>query len=193
MNDSWDDYADDWDQNPDARTYSEKAFEQLRAAVEIKGARVLDFGCGTGLLTEKIAPLATAITALDASQKMVAVLEAKRLPNVTAICGTLEDYQATFRGEGRPPFDLVVASSVCAFVDDYTATLRHILSLLKPGGRFVQWDWLSPEGSSHPGFTEAQISSAMKESGFSQFTVGTGFQMDGPEGGAAVLMAVAVK
>ena len=193
MDDTWDDYAEGWDDNPDARAYSEKAFHRLREVVEIQHASVFDFGCGTGLLTEKIAPLATSIVALDASEKMIRVLEGKHLPNVRALCGTLEAYLASDPPESRLPFDLVVASSVCAFVEDYPGTLRQIHSLLKAGGRFIQWDWLSPEGSDHPGFTEAQMSGALKDSGFSQVRVRGGFTMAGPEGEASVLMGVAVK
>ena len=38
----------------------------------------------------------------------------------------------------------------------------QIKTILKPDGQFVQWDWLSPEGSSHPGFTDKQISNAIE-------------------------------
>ena len=43
----------------------------------------------------------------------------------------------------QPVFDLIVASSVCAFVPDYQQTLSDLQLLLKEDGVFVQWDWRS--------------------------------------------------
>ena len=67
---SWDHYADDWDEDEGARAYSQSAFECLtrlsvERAVRLVGARVCDFGCGTGLLTEKLAPVCDVVGAVD--------------------------------------------------------------------------------------------------------------------------------
>ena len=47
---------------------------------------VLDFGCGTGLLTLRLQPVVRSITGVDSSQGMINVLNAKidkqKLPNV---------------------------------------------------------------------------------------------------------------
>jgi len=64
MSDSWDDYAEEWDGNEDAILYSKKAFETLIDQVSLEGLNVLDFGCGTGLLTEQISPLVNKIVRL---------------------------------------------------------------------------------------------------------------------------------
>ena len=55
MSDSWDDYAIEWDANPSVIEYSNKAFNSLCKFVNLQGLSVLDFGCGTGLLAEKVA------------------------------------------------------------------------------------------------------------------------------------------
>ena len=78
MSDSWDDYAKEWDVNIDAISYSEKAHETLANEVNIEGKNILDFGCGTGLLTERMSPLASNIVAIDASSKMIAILQSKK-------------------------------------------------------------------------------------------------------------------
>ena len=85
MDNEWDDYADDWDSDESAVLYSNEAFNSLSKIVNVKGANLLDFGCGTGLLTEKLSPVANHIVALDTSSKMLAVLTGKKLPNVTTI------------------------------------------------------------------------------------------------------------
>ena len=53
---------------------------------EWKSKRILDFGCGTGLLTEKLAPLVREVIAVDTSPNMIDVLRRKEIGNVTTIC-----------------------------------------------------------------------------------------------------------
>ena len=193
MNDSWDDFAADWDANRDVIEYSEKAFHRLTEVANFEGGEVFDFGCGTGLLTEKLSPMAKTVVSLDTSQKMIEILAAKKLPNVKPICGTLSELLTLENTLYQTRFKLVVASSVCAFVPDYEETLLQIKSLLKQDGMFVQWDWFSSGGSSGPGFTEKQMCDAIEKAGFRSFAVSTEFSMSTPEGDATVLMAVAQK
>ena len=65
VSESWDQYAAEWDTNPAVILYAQKAYETLTGVVDPVGLDVLDFGCGTGLLTEKIAAVANRIVALD--------------------------------------------------------------------------------------------------------------------------------
>lgn len=191
MSDTWDEYAGEWDTTPDAIAYAEKAFQCLANVARIEGRAVFDFGCGTGLLTERIAPFAEFVVALDTSQKMIDVLAAKDLPNVASIRGTVVEWLSSESRRHADRFDLVVASSVCAFVPDYVETLRQLRSILRAGGTYVQWDWLSSGETSGPGFTEAQVFDALKEAGFRRIAVSTAFSMAHPDGHAPVLMAVA--
>jgi 2-polyprenyl-3-methyl-5-hydroxy-6-metoxy-1,4-benzoquinol methylase len=150
--DSWDAYAAEWDENADAQKYSELAFECLRDRVfpsiaNLDEAHVLDFGCGTGLLTEKLAPLCAKVMAIDTSAKMIEVLKSKilkkRLETITPLVGTIDKVSIAEIAELSEKFDLITASSVCSFLPDYRAALRDLSSMLKPCGVFVQWDWLS--------------------------------------------------
>ena len=50
MNSEWDDYADGWDSDESAALYSIEAFNSLSNIVNVEGAKLLHFGCGTGLL-----------------------------------------------------------------------------------------------------------------------------------------------
>jgi len=77
MDSEWDDYADDWDSDESAALYSKEAFNSLSNIVDMEDANLLDFGCGTGLLTEKLSPQAGHIVALDTSSRMLAVLTGK--------------------------------------------------------------------------------------------------------------------
>ena len=74
----WDDYAEDWDENPQTSLYASNAFQELQREVQLGDMRVLDFGCGTGLLTEKLSPQVKEIVALDGSSKMIQILNQKK-------------------------------------------------------------------------------------------------------------------
>ncbi|MDV7340470.1 class I SAM-dependent methyltransferase [Terasakiella sp. A23] len=182
----WDDYAQDWDGNPQTGLYAAKAFEELQKISPIKGLRIFDFGCGTGLLSEKMSPMANEIVALDGSAKMIDILNNKALSNVKTIADFLSADLLKAQSDLQNSFDLVVASSVCAFVPDYPATLKLLKSLLVEGGTFVQWDWLVSEGEM--GFAAEELRSELQSASFSNIEITVPFQIEGRQ----VVMASAV-
>lgn len=150
--DDWDEVADGWDANADVRNYSGKAFDSWARKVapllpDLCDRRVLDIGCGTGLLTEKLAPLCGRVVAIDTSAKMIDVLQNKvterGIGNVVALQVGISAATTGQYPELAGKFDLIVASSVCSFLPDYGATLRDLVCLMNPGAIFVQWDWLA--------------------------------------------------
>ena len=74
---SWDDAAVGWDEDPMVCAYADAAFASLERLLEKRGvthagARVLDFGCGTGQLSERFGAAAS-VLAIDAAPKMIEV------------------------------------------------------------------------------------------------------------------------
>lgn len=192
MGEDWDDQAGGWDDNDDVRAYAAQAFATLSEHVPPPGQgyrRVLDFGCGTGLLTEKLAPVAEDIVAIDTSQKMIDVLHAKQIGNVTAICGEIAEIAASSSKFGERKFNLIVASSVCGFLADYEATLGTLAGFLCPGGHFVQWDWMA-SASEPSGLTLDRVSDAITGAGMLCDHVGEAFAFGGPEQRMPVLIGV---
>lgn len=175
----WDAYAADWDDDLAARRYAVAAFDSLvdRAARQgfgIEGVDACDFGCGTGLLTERLAERCERIDAVDASPAMLAVLDAK-----------IERHGWTHvRTLTQPPdppaaYDLVVCSSVCAFLDDYAGTAALLVDRLRPGGVFVQWDWeLDPTDDDPHGLGRGRIREVLTTAGLATVEVDTGFSVE---------------
>ena len=184
---NWDSYADDWDEDEGARAYSQAAFECLtrlcaERSVRLVGARTCDFGCGTGLLTEKLAPGCAVVVAVDTSDRMIGRLRHKMdrlgLTNVHTTTDAIEQaihHHAALFGS---PFDLIVCSSVCAFLDDYGGTTGILVRLLRPGGLFVQWDWeLDPDAHEPFGLTREQVTATLSGAGLEAIQVATAFEV----------------
>ena len=192
MSNEWDDYASGWDANDDVRVYAQKAFDSFTRKVaplisDLSGSRVLDFGCGTGLLTERLAPVCDQIVAIDTSTRMIDVLRNKAIEagihNITVLSVCVDAATITASAELASKFDLIVASSVCSFLPDYEATLADLSSLLKPGGYFVQWDWMED-------MPVTRIRSAFEASGLVDHRIKEEFVMGAGDEPMPVVMAI---
>ena len=189
---SWDDFAADWDSEQDVRKYADKVFESWQGKIaplisSVAKTRVLDFGCGTGLLTEKLAPLCQHVVAVDASVEMIGVLKRKvnetNVNNVTPLVTSIDSEAISEYQDTLGQFRLVVASSVCSFLPNFEATLCHIVSIMKPGGIFVQWDWIDD-------LPAEKIRDAFAKAGMSCISVEKEFNLEGKDGPVTVVMGI---
>jgi 2-polyprenyl-3-methyl-5-hydroxy-6-metoxy-1,4-benzoquinol methylase len=191
--DTWNEFAAEWDTRADTRLYSEQAFaswERKAAPLvsDLANSRVLDFGCGTGLLSEKLAPICGHIVAVDTAAAMIDVLQAKvmdkHIGNITPLVAAIDAETIRENSEFSEKFDLIVASSVCGFLPDYNLTLRDLSSALNLGGLFVQWDWLNE-------MPIERIRNAYKASGLIDLGVEEVFAMTMDNESVPVVMGVA--
>lgn len=190
MSNEWDEYAENWDVDPEVEEYSKKAFSELLININIDDLDVLDFGCGTGALTQLMSPKVKRIVAIDPSTEMIKHLNKKSLTNVSSISDYLSKELIQNLPEFENKFDLIVASSVCGFLPDYEATLSLLKSLLKKDGAYVQWDWLSNDDSSGMGLSQRRVNQAFVANGFVNTRVTSPFIMTSSKGNMPVLMAI---
>ena len=190
MSNEWDEYAENWDVDPTVEEYAKNAFSALLQNININGLTVRDFGCGTGALTQLMSPTAKSIVAIDPSSEMIKHLDKKALNNVSSISDYLSKELVQNLPEFKSKFDVIVASSVCGFLPDYEATLSLLKSLLKDGGVFVQWDWLSNDDSSEMGLSVKRVKQAFVANDFVNTKVKRAFIMSSSEGSMPVLMAI---
>ena len=191
MSDSWDDYAEEWDTNIDAISYSEKAYKSLLKEINIEGKAILDFGCGTGLLTERLSPLANSIVAIDTSPKMIKVLQSKKLPNVISLSEPLTSELIKNNPAFVNKFNIIVSSSVFSFLPNYESILKLLKSLLVADGLLIQWDWLSPDNNPEFGLSEITIKKSLNNTGFKQIVLTKPFSLTTEKGNMPVVMGVA--
>jgi 2-polyprenyl-6-hydroxyphenyl methylase/3-demethylubiquinone-9 3-methyltransferase len=105
----------------------------LSSANPFEGLRLLDVGCGGGLLSEPMARLGAEVVGIDASGGTVPVARAH-----AEAAGLAVDYRHTsteaLLGVGEPAFDVVLAMEVIEHVADPAAFLATLHALLRPGG-----------------------------------------------------------
>lgn len=101
---------------------------------QLKGVKILDVGCGGGLLSESLARLGAEVTAIDPSPENIAVAtaHAKQDPNTSKInfeANTIEKVVASGR-----KFDAVCSLEVIEHVDIPKTFLEACSLCLNPGG-----------------------------------------------------------
>ena len=100
------------------------------------GLRLLDVGCGGGLLCEPMARLGFRVTGVDASARNIAVADAHSQDMGLTIdyrCCAAEDLLAA----GERGFDLILNMEVIEHVADPGSFLRDCARLLAPGGLMI--------------------------------------------------------
>ena len=96
----------------------------------LRNPEVLDFGCGTGWLSERLASFGP-VTGVDLAESAVATART-RCPKCTFIAG---DFFKIPLPENR--FDVVVSQEVVAHVPDQPAYIERAARLLKAGGHLI--------------------------------------------------------
>ncbi|MHB1557207.1 MAG: class I SAM-dependent methyltransferase [Isosphaeraceae bacterium] len=128
------------------------AAAQISERIGTKPGRVLDVGCGTGVLVQQLIARGHEARGIDVSPRLVEVgrerinRELGTGPDETLICG---DFLRCELGDGDP-FDLVYTNDVLEHIhpDEAPAFVRRAFTRLRPGG----WLWLvTPNRWTGPG------------------------------------------
>jgi 2-polyprenyl-6-hydroxyphenyl methylase / 3-demethylubiquinone-9 3-methyltransferase len=101
----------------------------------LQGLRLLDIGCGGGLICEPMARLGATVTGIDASEKNIAAAKLhaeKSALNIDYRCLPAEDLLA----EGDA-YDIVLALEIVEHVADVEAFVAATCGLVKPGGLII--------------------------------------------------------
>jgi 2-polyprenyl-3-methyl-5-hydroxy-6-metoxy-1,4-benzoquinol methylase len=97
--------------------------------------RVLDFGCGSGVMLPYLSQISLQVTAVD-----VDLLPLERIRTYIPIASNVEVMDLMNHKLGDLPastFDLVIALDVLEHVKDLPRTLSDLLALLKKGGQLI--------------------------------------------------------
>lgn len=166
--------ASSWDQESRrVKLANDVADAMLKELQVTSDMDVMDFGCGTGLLTLRLQPLVRTITGVDSSQGMLDVLqgkiEASALHNVKLRCLALDE-----GGSLEGSYHVIVSSMTFHHILDLGAILRGLYDATLPGGTLCIADLDLDEGQFHPdpqgvfhdGFDRQAIRKAFSEAGY---------------------------
>ncbi len=101
---------------------------------DVKGKRVLDAGCGTGLYTDLLVKRGAEVVAVDASPGMLEHAR-RRLGGRATIM--LHDLRESLVFLGDDSVDLVLASLVMDYIEDWVPVLKEFKRVLKNDGVLV--------------------------------------------------------
>jgi 2-polyprenyl-6-hydroxyphenyl methylase / 3-demethylubiquinone-9 3-methyltransferase len=102
--------------------------------VSLRGARVLDVGCGGGLLSEALARSGAIVTALDLAPELVEIAKLHLLESGLKVDYRLQSVESLAE-EAPHTFDAITCMEMLEHVPDPAAIVRACALLLKPGGR----------------------------------------------------------
>lgn len=112
-----------------------RKFERnVRSLNCLGGLRLLDIGCGAGLLCEPLSRLGAQVIGVDPSQSNIAAAKLHADKSHLAIdyrCTTVEEI------DPRERFDIVLAMEVVEHVTDVGVFLKRCAAMLKPNGLMV--------------------------------------------------------
>jgi 2-polyprenyl-6-hydroxyphenyl methylase/3-demethylubiquinone-9 3-methyltransferase len=101
----------------------------------LQGLRILDIGCGGGILSEPLARLGASMVGADPAEKNIAIARAHAQSS-----GVDVDYRATTAealAEAGEQFDIVLAMEVVEHVVDVKEFVSVCASMVKPGGLMI--------------------------------------------------------
>lgn len=178
-----------WDDNPVRLKMAADVSAALAAACPMQSDwDLLDFGCGTGLLSLRFANQVRSVTGADHSSGMLEVFRGKAreqgLNNVRAVQVGAE---ATAEDLGGP-YDLAMSSMALHHVRDTAALFRAIHGALRPQGRLAFADLDAEDGSFHKdhagvfhfGFDRAELRKTLEGAGFTDVEVTTATEVSRP-------------
>ena len=143
--------AQAYDERPFIQNLAQGAGLALQSKIGLQpNWDVLEFGCGTGLVLQRVASNVHIAVGVDSSDGVIYVLNKKNIDKVTACClqlsqsDTLQQHfqKRGLSGDAAPEaFDMIYSSMTLHHISDIAATIKLLKAYLKPGGTLVAFDF----------------------------------------------------
>jgi ubiquinone/menaquinone biosynthesis C-methylase UbiE len=174
----FDSKAAGWDDNARRAALADAVARAIIAHMPVgKPASALEFGCGTGLVTTRVAPHCARLTALDSSSEMLRMLGEKIAANSIANVKPLHlDFSRPEEAAGLDrDYDFVYSNMTLHHIPDTASFLRELIGHMSPGGSLAIADLDAEDGlfhddpteKVHHGFDRLMLKSLLESAGFS--------------------------
>jgi SAM-dependent methyltransferase len=170
-----------WDEAPGrvkvANDIADAILEEIMLTSDVD---VLDFGCGTGLVSLRLQPLVHSVTGVDSSKGMLDVFKEKiRSRNLTNVRTQYLDIGQGYALEGS--YHLIVSSMTFHHIKEIRPVLDQFYKISAPSGYLCIADLDPDEGMFHDnndgifhfGFDRAALRGTFIEAGFEDIRVRT--------------------
>jgi len=165
--------ARDWDANDMVRGISMGVASAIHDNVVLDNSmRAMDFGAGTGLVTQHVAGKAGKVIAVDVSEAMLDKLNAKNefKDKVEILCQDIIEHPIGIQ------FDLIVSAMSMHHVEHTDKLIQRFSEHLKPGASLALADLDTEDGSFHPEDTEGVYHNGFDRGVFMKLLEKHGFQ-----------------
>ena len=150
----------DYDQN--ARFVTDLGAGVMELLDPKPGERVLDLGCGDGILTKKIQDLGCQVVGVDSSPELIQAAQTLGLD-----ARLMDGQSLTFDQE----FDAVFSNAALHWMKDQPKMLASVWKALNPGGRFVA----EMGGQGNLALIEAALRAVLEKHGLGSLRTETNF------------------
>lgn len=183
--DDFDAKAATWDDDPAKVERARAVAQSIGDRVQLdRSMRLLEYGAGTGLVTEALRDRVGPVTLADTSAGMRSVMDAK------VESGALTDatiWSLDLADEPPPAdrFDLIVTVMTLHHIENLGTVLRAFARLLNSDGHLCVVDLEEEDGSfhgadfkGHHGFRRADLDAALHDAGFEAVEFETCYQVE---------------
>lgn len=177
---SFDERAATWDDDPEKVERARAVGELMLEVTRPDGAtRVLEYGAGTGLLSQALVGRIGPLTMADPSAGMRQVLADKVAAGALPAGTRIWDVDLATSAPPEATFDLIVSLMTLHHIPDVRAALLGFAQVLVPGGRVCLSDLVAEDGSFHGdpdvevhhGFDGQELGRWLEDAGFEDVSV----------------------
>ena len=171
---SFDERAATWDDDPAKWERARDVAAAIDAALDLRGdERLLEYGAGTGLVTQALRAKVGPVTLADTSEGMRRVIHDKIAAGAITDATVWDvDLETTDAPDTR--FDLIVTVMTLHHIDDVRAVLSRFRRLLPSAGHLCVVDlehdehgaFHGPDADVHHGFERTELTEALEAAGF---------------------------
>lgn len=175
-----------WDENPNRMKMADNHVAALRSKLKLeKSMHLLDYGCGTGLVSLRLLPFVGSVIGLDTSKGMAEQFQKKIEVNSIPNCKVEVFNPATdLLPVDENSVDVIVSTMAFHHIPDIAMVLNSFFKALKLGGQIGIIDLETEDGSFHDspdageihhGFAKDTLLTAAKQAGFKRVSVDTAY------------------
>lgn len=162
--------------------------------------RLLEYGAGTGLVTQALGDRIGAVTLADTSTGMRAVMAEKVASGALPRDARIWDVDLATEPPPDERFDIVVTVLTLHHIPDLAPVLRAFAALLDDGGHLCIADLESEDGSfhgegfhGHHGFVRAELAALVEQAGFADVGFRPCGSVERPDGTYPMFLATATR